>query len=200
LMEEGVRPSPSAAGSKWVALGLLAILVLGAASFAAASDVAAPVPYSGIARRTFIKTSPWESFCLADGICGIETTFYASIKTPPQTDRVAIVVTVTLDYQETPNTTAMADLEISTTSGRPHPMPPGPLPLVAPRPGVPTTTTLTWVSGGLPAGGKAYFLSLTLLPHRVPGHRVSISGDQLTAVVDVTPGKTTIIPGPTPSR
>ncbi len=140
---------------------------------------------TGVSRveQTFVRA--WSYGCQLDACTGGPRPFPPiEVATPGTTPEVDVVVTVTMEHKTTAGDYGLVRMRYVPTSGPPVAMAPGDFRLDTS--GDRTTTTLTWITRDLTAGGNQYSFELFALPRSGNGDgSFSFSGRRFALVIEM---------------
>jgi hypothetical protein len=138
---------------------------------------------NALSRVERVFNRPWSSFCDFD-FCAISRLFEIPVRTPADTARVDVTLTMTLEYRTTPGTAASAGAGFQAGSSTTRMDPRGGFRL-APSSQSPTTATLTWVKRGVPAAGRTHTFSAGVSLRSLTGDdTISVRGRKLSVVIE----------------
>jgi hypothetical protein len=137
--------------------------------------------------RVYRYSPPWESNCESDN-CGVALLFDLPIKTPSTTERVDVVMVVTIDYKTSPQDHAEAGGGIFSTTDGDRLMGMRPRWTLATSSDTYNSTTLTWKRGELPAEGRRYAFRVDVPTREGSGDDMNfIKGRNVSVVVEMWP-------------
>lgn len=137
----------------------------------------------------------WGIDCEPDSCGGVRLAKF-SIATPAAMSAFDVVVIATLDFQINDDQTATAPPDYALIgvayspgcTGRYTGLNPGSFELRAAIASTPTTTSMTWTRGNLPADGATYCFQIGVTPRDGNDDRImSVSGTRFTAVAEIWP-------------
>jgi len=173
-----------------VAVSLASLLIGGVLIGSAASQQEPQALSSGRighrrVERVYRYSPPWESNCESDN-CGVALLFDLPIKTPSTTERVDVVMVVTMDYKTSAQDHAQVGAGIFSSGDRLAGM--GTRWTLATSSDTYNSTTLTWKKRRLLADGRGYSFLVDVPPAEGGGDGMSfIKGRNVSVVVEMWP-------------